>query len=153
MFVLNILCGPAKWFAVSYFRTKVLLNGGTLSSFMQVMVPVSFDLAGLCEVVSGVMLIQTVLKIRRYFKERNAEGFINTAALIRHAICFGLYLLTIVAYFGTYTLFTFKNTAFTYNFFVIAYLFWATGSTVSQLLLFQILWSLGTKSEVQEDDE
>ena len=43
------------------------------------------------------MLVTDVLRIRRFFIERNQAEFINTSMLLRHGVSFGLYLLGSIA--------------------------------------------------------
>jgi hypothetical protein len=57
------------------------------------------EMVGVLQVYSGIMLVSSVIKIKRFFAERNATNFINTSMLLRHAIAFGLYMATTVAYF------------------------------------------------------
>ena len=46
----------------------------------------------ICQVASGVILVRGILRIRRFFREQDAEDYINTAMLLRHGIAFSLYL-------------------------------------------------------------
>ena len=52
----------------------------------------------LCAIISGVLLIWAVFKIRRFFKVHSATDFIDVPMLLRHAFAFGLYLLSTTAY-------------------------------------------------------
>ena len=47
-----------------------------------------------CGIISGVMLVAGVIKIRNFFKKENAEDFIDLPMLTKHAVAFGLYLLS-----------------------------------------------------------
>lgn len=53
------------------------------------------------------MLVRGVWKIKRFFRENNAEDYIDTAMLWRHALSFGLYLVSNVAFFSMLALFSF----------------------------------------------
>lgn len=53
---------------------------------------------GICPIISGVMLVGGVFKIRKFFKERKATDQINTPMLMRHAAAFGLYLFSTIVY-------------------------------------------------------
>lgn len=53
--------------------------------------------------MAGYILISSVLSIRNYYRAKNNERFINTDALQRHSICFGLYLVSTTIYTLSYT--------------------------------------------------
>ena len=46
-----------------------------------------------CAFISGFILIAAVFKIRKFFRERDATEFIDTAMMVRHGLAFGLYVL------------------------------------------------------------
>jgi hypothetical protein len=54
-------------------------------------------LMGTLATISGVLLIKGVARIRRFFKEKEAEDFLNTELLWQHAAAFGLYLFSTAA--------------------------------------------------------
>jgi hypothetical protein len=70
---------PAPWISQSYFGVCQVIC--------------------LLQVYSGFILIRSVMSIRRFFIEEEAEDHLNTAMLIRHAICFALYIVTTAVYF------------------------------------------------------
>jgi uncharacterized membrane protein YciS (DUF1049 family) len=76
--------------------------------------------------------------------ERDAVDFINTKMLIRHALAFGLYMLTILMYNASLCYWGWKQTPESYYIATILGTLFNIGSTISQLLLCQIMWSLGT---------
>lgn len=51
----------------------------------------------ICALIAGFVLVWAVIKIRKYFKEKNATDYLNTNMLWRHGISFGLYLATSMA--------------------------------------------------------
>lgn len=64
----------------------------------------------LLQIYSGAVLLRSVLKIRRFFVERNAQNFINTDMLIRHSTCFILYIITVTLFYCAFGYYTFKPT-------------------------------------------
>jgi hypothetical protein len=44
-------------------------------------------------------LIQSVGKIRAFFKERDAEDLIDTKVLLLHASAFGIYLVSVMVFY------------------------------------------------------
>lgn len=49
-------------------------------------------MVALLQVVSGFVLVRSLLKIRSFFKDKDAADSIDIRALLRHAAAFGLYL-------------------------------------------------------------
>lgn len=103
----------------------------------------------LCSIISGFILIKSVMNIKKFFKEHNAENFINLPVLMRHAAAFGLYLIgtsvmgIVGVWFGT----DFNRETFEiYSWFFMAEI---CIEFVSGMLLCEILWPLGTKTEVE----
>ena len=47
----------------------------------------------ICALISGVILVVAAYRIRKFFRERDATEFIDTAMLCRHGTAFGLYIL------------------------------------------------------------
>jgi hypothetical protein len=148
----TIAAVPLKISANTIFRVNTQLKHTVPSKFFKfVVIPVSFDLIGLCQVISGVILVQSVIQIRKFFKDRNDESYIDTASLCRHATCFGLYLLFVVIYYTTFTIYTLNPTAANFARFTWVTMFYMTGNLISEFLLCQIFWSLGTKIEKDEE--
>ena len=87
----------------------------------------------------------SVLSIRRFFLERNAEQFINTKMLLRHAIAFGLYLSTAVVYYTLLSIYLWTNSEQIYLIFAWSGIFYRIGCFISEVLLAQIFWGLGQK--------
>jgi hypothetical protein len=69
--------GPLKMIASATFRTKNMVQHVKPGKFLKIFVPVSFDLIGGCQILLGAILIYSVFQIRRFFKERNDEGYID----------------------------------------------------------------------------
>lgn len=103
------------------------------------------------QVYSGVLLIKSVMRIRQFFVKRNASNYIDTGMLLRHAITFGLYITTTVVYFGCFCVYTWdsSNEKLKHVMWPLG-VFYNTGGTISQLLLVQIFWSLGSKRKAQK---
>mgnify|MGYP003353146145 CR=1 FL=1 len=99
----------------------------------------------LCAITSGVILVNGVLSIRRFFKEKNATDFINTAMLLRHGLAFGLYLVCTSAS-AIMLLFVNLNPLNPVYFTNFLYVFIADliGQCLSELFLCEIFWHLGT---------
>jgi hypothetical protein len=108
----------------------------------------SWDSVGVCQVISGTILVVSVYRIKRFFDKRNAQDYINTGMLARHAVAFGLYLTTTLAFFISYQVYTLHPTnAAIYNVNQWTCIFFNVGSFTSQLLLCNIFWELGGKVE------
>lgn len=103
------------------------------------------------QVYSGVLLVRSVVRIRQFFVKRKAADYINTRMLLRHAITFGLYITTTVVYFGCFSAYTWypENDKLKHIMWPLG-VFYNAGGTISQLLLVQIFWSLGSKRKAQK---
>ena len=97
--VLTAIAGPFKAYGAIELRLY-LLKATTLGKFWSV---TSFNLAGICMIFSGVILVRSVKKIHNFFKDHRDEAFLDTRAMNRHASCFVIYLFTTVAYYGTFS--------------------------------------------------
>ena len=100
-------------------------------------------------IVSGLILIKSVLQIRNFFKEHNATEFVNTNMLLRHGAAFGLYLVcTIVTAISLMLVNIYSENQKIYNIFSICFIADFLGEFVSQVLLCQVFWEWG-KEEPQ----
>jgi hypothetical protein len=113
LLILNVLAGFFTGLLLYIFRMQTLIYGMTkpdawVSNFFNI----AQESVCALEIYSGVVLVNSVLRIRRFFVERNAESYINTAMLIRHATCFILYIVTVTSFylcFGYYTIYPTKE--------------------------------------------
>jgi hypothetical protein len=91
------------------------------------------------------MLVSSVFRIRNFFKAKNAEEVIDTRMLARHAIAFGLYMVSDLVRYSSFTLYAFHTSNLQlWNLYNWAVCFWMVCSLISNLLLCTIFWDLGT---------
>lgn len=152
MLVLNILSGPIKVYAAVTFRMIVNIKKEQPGPFVSWMFNASWNFVGFCSIISGIILVQSVVKIRRFFKERGDEGYINTKVLCQHATCFGSYLVACVFYYAAHSVYTMYPTSFYFYIFTWTSTAYLLGNVFSGLLLAQIFWSLGTDLSNEQDD-
>lgn len=102
-------------------------------------------LVGLIEIASGATLLYSVIKIRRYFKDREATA-IDTTMLIRHAIAFGTYLVSVgfVVAANTLRIF-FPHSAAVQGIANYVAIFYVFMSFISQLFLAHIFHAIEVK--------
>jgi hypothetical protein len=110
MLTLNVVSGPCRSVASAVFRTINMIKHKKPGRFLKIMIPISFDLPGFCSIVSGIILVCSVMKIRRFFKKRNDEEYIDLRALCRHASCFVFYLVGAIIFYTAYNIYTFSPT-------------------------------------------
>jgi hypothetical protein len=104
LLAVNIGSGPCKGLSDYMYRSIVWINGTMQPTTMQsVYFAVLYDIPGVCEFISGSILIGSVFIIQKFFRDRNEAALINTAALARHSSCFMIYLAATLFYFGAYT--------------------------------------------------
>jgi len=89
------------------------------------------QLVGGLQIYSGVILVRSVLSIRRFFIERNATDFINTSMLLRHSACFIIYIVTTTSFFIAFGIYTFKPVIQIYKVAACVGIFFQLGSCVS----------------------
>jgi hypothetical protein len=79
-------------FYVTFAIATISTNSDTVSVFKwtAIVFGISMDLLW-C--ISGAILVRSVYQIRDFFKRQNAEDFINTKMLIKHALTFGTFLI------------------------------------------------------------
>lgn len=147
MLALNLISGPSRSVASAVYRTIKLVKHQTPSEFLKITIDVSFDLPGFCSIVSGAILVYSVTKIRRFFKDRNEEEQIDTRALCIHASCFVSYLCSAILFYTIYNLYTFAPTRAHFLFFQGVNIIYLALNLVSNVLLCQIFWNLGTTKD------
>jgi hypothetical protein len=143
----NFLSGFCCGLFLLFFRMQTIFRDLPAEEWM----PISYNVAQECvmvlQIYSGFILCRSVFKIRRFFVEHNATQMINTEMLIRHSSCFILYIITVTTFYITFGYYTFKPTEDNYKFAASFGIFFNVGSCVSQILLVNIFWGLGTKVE------
>jgi hypothetical protein len=153
LLTLNILAPLLYgWAVIDYDRTKHVLNQPT-TDFQTWFCNITAYTSGTLEIVSGIILVRSILKVRDFFRQVGAENYINTKILLRHASAFGLYLLTSTAYFVTWAYFTISGTWSSFQVFLVCLIFYKIGSLTSQILLVCIFWDLGEKINKDERDK
>lgn len=103
------------------------------------------------QIYSGVVLVNSVFKIRRFFVAHNAQNYINSNMLIRHALCFILYIITVTAFYLSFGYYTMYPTKDNYVYAASSGIFFNLGGCISQILLCNIFWGLGEKIETPVD--
>jgi hypothetical protein len=121
------------------------------SEFTVIASPAASIIVGLLQCFSGYIMVKSVFSIRKFFKKRNATNYINIPMLLRHSVAFVLYLLSTVADYGTFALYLAFPNDYTFNLFMTFQDFWVVGGFVSQVLLCQIFWDLGTDTRDQNE--
>jgi len=73
--------------------------------------------------------------------------------LIRHSTCFILYIITVTLFYCAFGYYTFKPTTQNYKYAAAIGIFFNVGSCISQLLLVNIFWGLGTNLKKNQGDQ
>jgi hypothetical protein len=111
----------------------------------------ALEIVGVLQMWSGFFLMKSVLSIRRFFIDHNAQEFINTRMLLRHATAFGLYITCTAAFFTVLSMYVWSPSTTLYNYTAGTGIFFNCGSFISQVLLFNIFWDLSVKIEKPRD--
>lgn len=131
----------------SLFRYKVLTLHEHPDGWFAFWFNAVLDIVAVLQIYTGVILVKSVFDIRSFFVENNAANYINTTMLIRHALAFGAYMITIVMYFTTLCYWGWVQTASAYDWVMITGVIFNAGSVFSQVLLCNIIADLGKKAE------
>lgn len=111
MLLLNFLAGFGCGLFLLFFRMQTIwFKNPHPPEWMPLCYNISQECLMLLQIYSGAVLLRSVLKIRRFFVERNAQNFINTDMLIRHSTCFILYIITVTLFYCAFGYYTFKPT-------------------------------------------
>jgi hypothetical protein len=107
----NVIAPVTFGWAVVTLRYRVNVLHQKESQSLKGIEAVACILTGVFQIVSGLILVSTVVSIRRFFHEKNATEFINTSMLLRHALTFGLYLFGVIGFFGSFSFVIFYPTS------------------------------------------
>lgn len=100
-----------------------------------------------------MVLVRTAFKIKSFFKKRDAEEFINTEMLTRHAVAFGCFLGSLVVFLLADLLTLFKQSkGVVVAVYLLNFIYFVSG-LVSMVYLCAILWSLGTNVPPETDHQ
>ena len=106
----------------------------------------------LCAVASGLIVLWAIRSIRTFFKEKDAEDVLDTGALLRHGIAFGLYLFGMCTSTVFLVIYNLDPTETSFSLFAAFYIADWVGQLISELLLCQIFWQWGTKGTPDDID-
>lgn len=99
--VLNVVFPACEGVAYIWLWTTLYINNKKESDGLEIyFFNASVIGTGVLEIISGVLLIQSVGKIRAFFKERDAEDLIDTKVLLLHASAFGIYLVSVLVFYS-----------------------------------------------------
>jgi hypothetical protein len=91
----NIAAGVVNGTASVLFYTTIFVKGVfPPPRWINIAKTASVYWIALLAIISGVMLVVGVIRIRKWFKDKDSLNRMNTPAIIRHAIAFGLYLIS-----------------------------------------------------------
>ena len=107
-----VICflGPAIQFpaSISYRTVDFEVHGGSgdPTVFQTQLLNCGWYLCGISEISSGIILVNSVFEIRKFFIKEDAKEYINLSELMRHALAFGLYMFSAIISYSSHTLST-----------------------------------------------
>jgi hypothetical protein len=107
LMALNVIAPIAQGTSCYFLRETQFVEKQKPPQWLPLFVTSSYAFVGMLLVVSGIILIKSVIKIRSFFKAQNASEYIDVPMLIRHSVSFGLYLVTIVCFFTVFSIYSF----------------------------------------------
>jgi len=158
---LNIIFPVSEAVVLTFFNLALFDKDRESSSAIKLSVFIVVVGFLVCQVITGVYMIDGIFKIRRFYREKEITSKLNLRAMLLGGGAFGIYLFSHIVSFGT-TVFWFisyahnndnENNKFMEVYFVM-YLIWVASSALSQVMLDIIFWQLGEKvEEIADDDE
>jgi hypothetical protein len=125
-------------FWINYFANE------SSRAFVHILINAASAGVNFCQIISGIMLVRSVISIRDYLKQNNPDG-IDTKKLVTHSGAFGLYLICQVIYLASQILYTLNPTETTFNLWTLGSMLYFFGSLISQICLILIFWDIGKK--------
>jgi hypothetical protein len=151
---LNVMLPLYRALVAIEYRLK-LLNGESIQDWVYISSNISIAGVGLLQVLSGTILIISVVKIHRFFVKKQAADFINTRMLLRHAASFGIYTLSMALYYAASCIHIWDpHDDEMYEIVATVGIGMEIGSLISQILLVVIFRDLGkTVNEADPEDK
>lgn len=113
---------------------------------------VAFLGVGILQIVSGIILVQGIVKVRLFFVNKGAEDSMDTKNHIIHSLSFILYLLAGCVYYVMFSIHVFQpklDVAWTHYF--EAGIAMYSANFLAQILLVIVFWELGKKEQELPD--
>lgn len=101
--MVNIVCPVLEFVAFLVFYLKYNVNDKDPDSWFAALVITTIFMVGMCQFVSGFILVRSVMKIRAAFKEQDYG--INTCTFFVHACAFGVYLAWLLLFYVSQAVF------------------------------------------------
>lgn len=108
LLALNILFPVVTGIVLVPFNIDVE-SGSLPSTVLIYLITFAPVLTGVMQIVSGVFLMIGVFNIRKYFKQRDQDGQLDIKTLVLHSSAFGLYLLSAVVGYTSYTVYALNS--------------------------------------------
>ena len=90
------------------FNIQILVQGKeTPSPFVDASTVIVSDAIGLVQIASGVVAMRAIMKIRRFFKEKESVESVDSNMMILHLAAFAIYLLATTIGYSTFTYYAF----------------------------------------------
>jgi len=95
-----------------------------------------------------VVLVQSVLRIRQFYRDNSIENQLNTNQLLLHSTAFILYMVAVVLYVVSWDLtISFPNNIMLALIYVIVYSLQCIVGAIAEILLALIFWKLAVKED------
>jgi magnesium-transporting ATPase (P-type) len=131
------------------YYTYIDQNGRTANFFRYALIAVW--VLGFCLIcVTCYVLMLSVYKIRKFYKENKLTAEMNTKAMLLHVLAFGSFVISALPY-SSIAIFTLISpySTIAYKAFEYSLIPTAITSTISQMLLCAIFWQFGGKLAAQ----
>ena len=104
LMALNFIMPALEAAVLIPFNNQLLIQGrDPPSPFIDVSAAVVSDAIGLLQIISGVVAVRAIMKIRTFFKENKSIDSVDANIMVLHMAAFTIYLVATAAGYGTFT--------------------------------------------------
>ena len=146
LMILNTLIPAIAAAVLVPLNTEIFQQDEDPKALVSYLSTVTSVLTAVVEIISGWFLILAVFRIRKFYRDMDQIDSINLSTLYLNGAAFGLFLVSVVLYSVGTTFYFFKpNNEPAIIFLLATYVAWIVMGTVSEALMFVILWQLSTE--------
>lgn len=153
LITLNILFPLLECMFLVPFNKQALVYDKQANIWLTIAVACVCISTGVLQMITGVILVGSVFKIRAFFKLKKREGFVNMKILVFHSLTFILFLVSAFFNYLCLTIYIFSTQSDkSLDTYTWASIFYQVFSIISQAFLTGILWDLGREKKQPQRD-
>lgn len=143
LFCLNIFFPLFQGFTVVFYNATIHIKQVDPTVFGLLFFNLSINGTDLLQVISGVILVKSIIKIRAFYVRTNNTQSLNIKVLQIHATSYILYLIACFYNLLMLFIYSLNDTDRMYSLYQVSLVFGIFAIFVSDILLCAIFWDLG----------